>query len=114
MTQIRGLRGRVIIDEFAFVPSRPRLIEMGACYDIRRGEGRVFWLRVLGSPNLMTRPGDEGRLLLAGLEFTVTVRAPWGWTRDSIGWRRPLLFSVRSDADEIAHRQAEASGWVTR
>ena len=89
--------------------TRPLILQCYVGPDVFRREGWGVSFHFLAFPHLMG-PGDAGRYILAVLRVRLTFW--WPWSGD--GWRCPVLGVIASDADEIAHRQAEASGWVTR
>lgn len=97
---------------------RPARVRFWTGPDWSREDQWIAVLQLFPSPHLMGRH-EEGRLVLVGLEVELAYRWPWGrrhrqwryWGDDMDGWRKPFKFWVRSDANEIAWRLAEAQGW---
>lgn len=82
--------------------------------DMLREEGFGLWALFIARRDLMTRR-EEGYLILAALSIAIRFQSPWGarsgsaWIShgDTRGWRSPIFVSIRSDANEIATRQAQ-------
>ncbi len=84
---------------------RDRLIGIraGRRWDLR--DAWSIWLMFLPRVDLMTRPGDEGRHVLAVLFAELTLfRSRQAWLEGRGRWR--ILFASWSDADEITNRVA--------
>ena len=78
--------------------------------DWMRGPGFwVAWLALVPRRSLMTRPDDEGRMILAGLHLEANFATRNYIWRDNSFCPR-VWFRAWSDADEISSRIAENCG----